>query len=163
MLVLILVAIIFVVLALIIPRDTIKSTFKMEGSEPGLPYEKKPYLMTNAEREFFFVLERAVQGRYYIVPQVELSKILQVKKGVWQYKYKNKINLKSVDFVLFDKEYFTPQIVIELDDSSHTLPNRIIRDNFVNTILQKTDIRFIRFKVQQSYNQQKIKSELSLF
>ena len=84
----------------------------MRGGSSVLPYVKKEYLMTNAEREFFKVLHLAVQDKYYIVPQVQLSNLVQVKKGEWDYKHKNKINLKSVDFVLFDKKYFTPQIVI---------------------------------------------------
>lgn len=153
MLVLILVAISFVVIVLIIPRDAIKSTFKIEGSEPELPYVKKPYLMTNAEREFFFVLERAVQGRYYIVPQVELSKIVQVEKQKrWEYSLRNKIDRKSVDFVLFDKEYFTPHLVIELDDSSHQREDRIIRDGFVDRILEKAGIKIVHIKTAYNYD-----------
>lgn len=125
---------------------------RKESIYKRLPYVKKPYLMTNAEREFFFVLERAVQGRYYIVPQVELSKIIKPEKGTWEYQYKNKINLKSVDFVLFDKEYFTPQIVIELDDSSHQLPARITRDSFVDAIMAKVGIKIVHIKLSQEYD-----------
>ncbi len=143
----------FIAIAIfIIPRSVFKKTFKMEGSEPELPYVKKPYLMTNAEREFFFVLERAVQGRYYVVPQVELSKIIKPEKGTWEYQYKNKINLKSVDYVLFDKEYFTPQIVIELDDSSHQLPARITRDSFVDAVMTKVGIKIVHIKTSAIYN-----------
>lgn len=152
MLVLILIAIIFVVIVLIIPRDTIKSAFKTEGITSKLPYVKKPYLMTNAEREFFFVLERTVAGRYYIVPQVELSKIIKPEKGTWEYQYKNKINLKSLDFVLFDKQYFTPQVVIELDDSSHKLPARVSRDSFVDAIMAKVGIKIVHIKTADTYN-----------
>ncbi len=124
----------------------------MEGGSTRLPYAKKPYLMTNAEREFFFVLERAVQGRYYVVPQVELSKIIKPEKETWEYQYKNKINLKSVDFVLFDKEYFTPQIVIELDDSSHQLPARVTRDSFVDAVMAKVGIKIVHIKTAATYN-----------
>lgn len=144
----------------IIPRSVFKKTFKMEGSEPKLPYVKKPYLMTNAEREFFFVLERAVQGRYYIVPQVQLSRLVQVEKGEWHYQYKNRINLKSVDFVLFDKEYFTPQIVIELDDSSHQLLTRKTRDSFVASLFYKLGIKFVRFPIKSEYIEEEIKIRL---
>lgn len=153
MLVLILTAISFVVIALIISSgDFLNSTIKMESKDIRLPHVKKLYLVTSAEREFFFVLERAVQGRYYVVPQVELSKIIKPEKGTWEYQYKNKINLKSVDFVLFDKEYFTPQIVIELDDSSHQLPTRVARDGFVDAVMAKVGIKIVHIKTAGTYN-----------
>ena len=161
MLVLILVAIIFVAIVLIIPRDAIKSTLKMEGSEPELPYEKKPYLMTNAEREFFFVLERAVQGRYYIVPQVELSNLVQVEKQKrWEYSLRNKIDRKSVDFVLFNREFFTPHLVVELDDSSHSREDRIVRDGFVDRVLDKAGIKIVHIKNSNHYDTAEIASFL---
>ncbi len=152
MLALILVAIIFVVIVIIITHFNFKETLKTEYGIEKLPYEKKTYLMTNAEREFFFVLERAVQGRYYIIPQVELSKIVQVKKGEWHYKYKNKINLKSVDFVLFDKKYFTPQIVIELDELSHNTPERIKRDGFIDSLMKETGVRIEHIRTAKVYD-----------
>ena len=89
--------------------------------------------MTNAEREFIKVLHLAVQDKYYIVPQVQLSNLVQVKKGEWDYKHKNKINLKSVDFVLFDKEYFTPQVVVE-------------------AVMEKAGIKIVHVKWAKSYS-----------
>ena len=50
------------------------------------------------------------------------------------------IDRKSVDFVLFDKEYFSPFMIIELDDSSHEREDRKIRDGFVDSICQKAEI-----------------------
>ncbi len=67
------------------------------------PYFKKKYFLTNTEREFFKILEEAVANEYYIFPQVHLSKILFVKNGKEYYKYRNKIDRKSVDFVILEK------------------------------------------------------------
>ena len=117
-----------------------------------LPYIKKEYLMTNAERIFFKVLSEAVGEKYYIVPQVPLKNVVQVNKYEKHFKtYQNKIDRKCLDFVLFDKEYFTPKLVIELDDSSHQLPAREERDIFVDTIMQKVGIKIKHVKVAHEY------------
>ncbi|MES2315710.1 MAG: DUF2726 domain-containing protein [Patescibacteria group bacterium] len=108
--------------------------------------------MTNAEREFFFVLERVVQGRHYVVPQVQLSKVIEIEKGSWQHKYFNWINQKSVDFVLFDKTYFTPYLVIELDEISHNAPERIKRDSFVDNVMAKAGMRIEHIRTAKEYN-----------
>lgn len=159
---LIFIAIVAVVVVLISLLGNAKKTIKREENET-LPYVKKPYLMTPAEREFFKVLHLAVQDKYYIVPQVQLSKIVQVSgAGKWQYQYKNRINLKSVDFVLFDKEYFTPEIVIELDDSSHLRPDRQERDTFVDAIMKKTEIKIVHIKNSTKYNVQELKTSLEI-
>ena len=109
--------------------------------------------MSKAEHEFFKILQEAVKGRYYIVPQVQLSKIIEVNKYEKNKRvYRNKIDRKSVDFVLFNKEYFTPYMVIELDDSSHMLPEREERDVFVDNILNRLGIKIIHIKTSNSYN-----------
>lgn len=118
-----------------------------------LPYVKKQYLMTNAERNFFKTLQEVVADKYYIVPQVPLKNIVQVNKyEKLSWKYQNKIDKKCVDFVMFDKEYFTPQIVIELDDSSHDLPLREGRDQFVDAVMEKVGIRIDHIKTAYSYD-----------
>ena len=116
-------------------------------------YVKKNYLMSKAEHEFFKVLQEVVKDKYYIVPQVQLSKIIEVNKYEhFKRKYFNKIDRKSVDFVLFNKEYFTPYMVIELDDTSHMLPVRENRDDFVDSILNRVGIKIIHIPVSNSYD-----------
>ena len=124
----------------------------------NLPYIKKDYLMTKAEHEFFKVLEQAVNAKYYIVPQVELSNLVKVEKDKkCEYYLINKIDRKSVDFVLFNKEYFTPFLVIELDDNSHLREDRKERDNFVDSVLNKVGIKIIHIKTAYNYNLSEIK------
>jgi len=118
-----------------------------------LPYVKRYCLMTNAELNFFKVLQKAVQDKYYIVPQVQLSKLIEVeRRRKWQYSYTNMIDRKSVDFVLFNKENFKPYLVIELDDRSHYRWDRIRRDNFVDEVLNRVGIRIKHIKNSYQYN-----------
>jgi len=124
-----------------------------EGKE--LPYKKKGELMTKAEKEFFDVLEKVVNNRYYIIPQVKISN-LAIVSGTRNYKtYLNKIDRKTVDFVLFDKQ-FLPVVVIELDDSSHNNLSRKERDDFVDKIMNKVGLKIIHIKTACSYSQEEI-------
>lgn len=135
-----------------------------QNKEEYLPYVKKEYLMTKAEHEFFKVLQQAVQDKYYIVPQVQLSNLVQVEKPKrWEYSLRNKIDRKSVDFVLFNKEYFTPHLIIELDDSSHLREDRQIRDDFVDKVLNKAGIKIMHIQTAYHYDLKQISDNISLY
>ena len=118
--------------------------------------------MTDAEFEFFKVLEQVVQDKYYIVPQVVMSDLLEVKGfGFWKKPYRTKIDKKTIDFVLYNKQRYTPYIAIELDDSTHLQKKRIARDVFVNTVLEKSGIKLIRIQNSATYNLSDISKKLA--
>lgn len=118
-----------------------------EKKEEWLPYQKKTWLLTRAEREFFSVLERVVAGQYYIFPQLALDKIVMLDgKGSLKGGYRNKIDQKSVDFVLFDKQNISPILVIELDDYTHQRPDRQTRDGFVDRVMNHCGIAILHAK-----------------
>ena len=109
--------------------------------EEWLPYAKKSYLLTPAEHEFFSVLEQAAESKYYIFPQLALDKLVLLSgKGSYRGGYRNKIDQKSVDFVLFDKQNISPILVIELDDYTHERPDRQARDGFVDRVMSHCNI-----------------------
>lgn len=123
----------------------------------ALAYRKKEHLMTKAELEFFHVLELVIKNQYYIVPQLPISKIvLTVARGKDYYTYSNKIDRKTVDFVLFDKRSFSPVMVIELDDNSHNNENRKTRDTFVDNIMKNIDLKIIHIKTAYTYNPEEL-------
>ena len=134
-------------------KDKLNLSEEKKESDDYKHYVKRNYLMSKAEHEFFKALQETVKDKYYIVPQVQLSKIVEVNHYEhFKRKYFNKIDRKSVDFVLFNKEYFTPYIAIELDDSSHMLPPREVRDDFVGSILERVGIKLVRVSVAKSYD-----------
>lgn len=115
--------------------------------EEWLPYMEKSYLLTRAEHEFFSILERAVSDQYYIFPQLALDKIVMLEgKGSLKGGYRNKIDQKSVDFVLFDKQNISPVLVIELDDYTHQRPERQERDGFVDRVLNHCNIPILHVR-----------------
>lgn len=109
---------------------------KPEGKyfkKENFPYREKWNFMSPAEISFYKQLEVTVGDRYYIVPQVQLSKILWSPKVK---KYEDKINKKSIDFVLYTKPDFKFVKAIELNDYTHDRKDRKERDLFVRKAME---------------------------
>lgn len=100
--------------------------------------------MTAAEQNFFRQLQQEYGEKYFIFPQINLDKLLEVQGNQNNYRARNRIAQKSVDFVLADKETLSTQLVIELDDWTHKLKKRQDRDEFVEKLLEKYDLRIER-------------------
>jgi hypothetical protein len=148
--------IVLVVLALLVLQSTKGSRNKGTSSEKSedLPYVLKRYLMTRAERSFFGVLEQVTDSsKYYIFPQVSLNNLVTVEKGTGSYQaFHNKIDRKSVDFMLFEKSTISPVLAIELDDSSHDREDRQERDVFVDGVLAKAGLPLLHVRAQAAYD-----------
>lgn len=123
-------------------------TSKLQPEEP-FPYKKRLSVMTEREKSFFRQLEEEYGNDYYIFPQIKLDKLMEVD-DFYRYQYKdyehlNKINRKSVDFILADKTTLETRLAIELDDSTHWRLDRKQRDEFVEDILERCEIPLQRF------------------
>lgn len=116
---------------------------------PLYHYTPKQFFLTKPEHDCFDALEKAVGNEYHIFPQVKLDKFLDehTKGQKWTAALRH-INQKSVDFLLCDKIYLNPKLAIELDDSTHELPDRITRDHEVERIL--SDARFPLLRLTHS-------------
>lgn len=128
-----------------------------------LLYRKKR-LMTETELSFFRTLEQKYNLQYYIIPQVLLSSIIEVDlpRSFYAYKgYRSKIDKKVIDFILFNKQDFSPVVAIELDDTSHLKPEAYKNDNFKNQIFDKLEINLVRIKVAQNYDLSEIDNAIN--
>ncbi len=133
-----------------------------EKEELGEKYGLKDSLLTPAEKNFLIVLKEVVGGHLDIVPQVQLSRIvssLNSNSHFTNWGDLNRINSRSIDFVLYDKE-FTPHLAIELDDRSHWRPERIKRDHFVDEVLRVVGIPIIHIPVAYSYDTNALRQEI---
>src|SRR5690606_9860739 len=75
---------------------------EQEALQPAapLPYVRQRYLLSQAEREFFTVLQRAAPSGWYVFPQVPLANLVQLRKGTRNWKpHFGCIAQKCVDFV----------------------------------------------------------------
>lgn len=109
-------------------------------------YQRKPLFTKNEWQNYKKLRDIAEIRGFVICPKVRLFDLVEPrhdKKKKLTYRYK--IQAKHVDFVICDKN-MNIKAILELDDSSHYDPDRIKRDNFVNTILLSTGYTVIHTK-----------------
>ena len=121
-------------------------------SNAALPYERKPFLLTKAERSFFGVLQATIGNEYLVFAMVRLADVIKVRKGTdsWQSHF-NRIQSKHIDFLLCDPETVSPVLAIELDDSSHNQSKRQDRDDFVNSVFAAAKLPLLRVSAKRGY------------
>ena len=109
-------------------------------------YQRKPLFTKNEWQNYKKLRDIAEVRGFVICPKVRLFDLVEPrhdKKRKLTYRYK--IQAKHVDFVICDKD-MNIKAILELDDSSHYDPDKIKRDNFVNTILLNTGYTVIHTK-----------------
>ncbi|MBX3381043.1 MAG: DUF2726 domain-containing protein [Phycisphaeraceae bacterium] len=122
-------------------------------SDDSHPYVPRDFLLTPGERAFFPALAQACAHRSLIFPQVQLSKFIYPRAGIPKRQtYQNKIDRKSVDFLLCNPSTLAVELIIELDDKSHTREDRKSRDDFVNNALKAAGIPLLRIPAASNYN-----------
>lgn len=125
-------------------------------------YKQKNFFMTRAEHECYDALMIAVGDSYYVFPQVHLPSIVdsRVVGQNWRGAFKH-INQKSVDFVLCDKAYISPKLVIELDDRTHERGDRIERDVEVERVVKGAGLPLLRLENHGSFNPEELEERIS--
>ncbi len=135
---------------------------KANGTDAGWTEEDWPYyakqLMSRPEQALYFRLLRALPDQI-ILAQVQLSRILGVKKGYSFKSWYNRINRMSADFVVCSKDSRVIA-VIELDDSSHWTSERRLADSKKDKALTSAGIPIVRWKVGALPDEQTIKSTI---
>ena len=118
------------------------------------PYAKKEYLLSEAEKKFYFVLVKILGNDYLIFPKVRMADLFYMPKmsNSRFYHYFNKIQSKHVDFLICDKENIRPLLAIELDDSSHYKMDRILRDKLVDKIFEGAKLPIYHVAVSPNYS-----------
>lgn len=138
---------------IVVVLGTVAIFFLRALFRPRFPIYPKKQILSPSEIEFLRILKLAVGNIYDIFPQVAIAKLIQVpyKSIGW-----NKTSQKSVDFVLVDKTNFATKLIIELDDASHKLVERIERDKFVDKVLANAKIPILHQPWQRQYNVQQL-------
>ena len=134
----------------------------LKEKEKKLPYKKQDFLLNIPERRFFEELKQIIPDNYVVFPQIPLGSVIDVntsRREFWT--YQNKINRKIVDFVIFEKQYLRPVIVIEYDGKTHYKEDRQIRDEFVDKALKSAGIKILHIKHQQNINFEEIKNKIN--
>lgn len=135
-----------------------------EGKEKkSYRYQHKQFFMTRAENGFYHGLVRAVGDRYAIFAQVHLPDIVDEKVPGQDWRAaRARINRKSIDFVLCDKEYLNPKLAIELDDTSHEREERQARDVFVEEVLRMAKLPLLRIQYAENVDIQELTKRIDM-
>ena len=156
-LILIIILIVIATIAITLAKNNKTGKFKYNPEEEW-PFERKK-ILTNPEQALYLKLCEALPN-HYIFSQVQLSQLIQVKKGNDYKAWFNRINRMSADFVITDKNFNTIE-VIELDDKSHEKPDRIEADKKKDKALASAGIKTIRWKVNAAPTVDEIKMALN--
>lgn len=121
-------------------------------------YEKKRYLTTIKEVEFYTILQEiATKYDLAVFSQVVLYELVNIKLNKYDkdyLKYWNKISSKSIDFVIINKKTTKILQCIELDDNTHNNKKRIERDIFINELFKSINLPLLRVPANNNYNKE---------
>lgn len=115
------------------------------GSPTEWPfYAKRP--LTQPEQVLYHRLVRALP-EHIVLAQVQVSRVLGVKKGHNFHSWNNRINRLSYDFVICTKDA-TVLAAVELDDKSHERSDRAATDDKKNMATAAAGVRLVRWNVK---------------
>ncbi len=125
-----------------------------------LPYAKRNYFFSAAERSFYEVLRRLLPD-HTVFAKVRLVDVVRVTKesSSWRSDL-NRIDRKHLDFVLCDVD-LAPVLAIELDDSSHDQIERAERDEFVDQVPAAAKFPIVHIRAQRGYQLDQLREILA--
>lgn len=138
-------AVVFVVLK--------KRASSVSDDTPWPFYAKKP--LTQPEQVLYHRLTTAMP-ECIVLAQVQLSRILGVKKGFNFRQWNNRIDRMSVDFLMCLKDS-TVVAAIELDDKTHERASRIEADERKEKALSAAGVALVRWQVTALPNEAAIR------
>lgn len=133
---------------------------------PANAYAAEASLLSPAERSFLGVLDAAGMAGVRIFPKVRIADIVHVRGGLGRSvatTAQNRINSKHVDFVCVREDTMAPVLIIELDDSSHARPDRMERDDFVDSVFASAGIPVLHVPNKRSYSIEEVRRMLMEF
>jgi len=114
------------------------------NSSPWPFYVKR--LLTQPEQVLYHRLVKSLPN-HIVLAQVQVSRVLGVKKGFRFHEWNNRINRMSYDFVICDRAS-TVIAAIELDDKSHESEHRIASDAKKRKATTDAGLRLVRWHVK---------------
>ena len=119
-------------------------------------YVRKP--LSQPEQVLYHRLIRALP-EHIVLAQVQVSRVLGVKKGFNFHEWNNRINRLSYDFVVCGKDS-TVIVAIEFDDKTHENASRACTDDKKNKTAADAGLRLVRWNVRALPSEEAIRAEL---
>ena len=153
--------IIIPLLLIIIAVALVLAKKKKAGSQSVWPFYKKKKILSDVEQVLYFRLVKALPDNI-ILAQVQVSRVLGVKKGFNFNEWNNRINRLSYDFVICRKDGF-PLAAIELDDSTHNDKSRKDTDQKKDKATKDAELNIIRWDVKALPTDSEIRQKILAF
>lgn len=115
-------------------------------------------LLTQPEQVLYHRLVKALPN-HIVLAQVQVSRVLGVKKGFKTHEWNNRINRLSYDFVICDKAA-TVIAAIELDDESHESERRKDTDAKKSKATTDAGLKLVRWHVKSLPDEALIDQEI---
>lgn len=149
-------AILFIVAAVALVAFKKRELLSAGPSAPWPFYVKRP--LSQPEQILYHRLIRALP-EHIVLAQVQVSRVLGVKKGASFHEWNNRINRLSYDFVVCGKDAAVIAAV-ELDDKSHEALDRATTDEKKSRASADAGLRLVRWHVRSLPSEDVIRAEL---
>lgn len=139
---------IIVVLCVLIMVKKLGIFERHDKKDHGSDYQKKLLLTKNEWKNYMAMRNYMDSENLQICPKVRLLDLIEPKKGFDAKQRRvllNKIQSKHVDFTICDDKLGV-LLILELDDSSHTAPDRCQRDSFVDSVLTGAGYKILHIR-----------------
>ena len=153
--------ILFVVVALVVlAAVAIVLTAARKKSRTGTPegpwpfYAKKP--LSQPEQILYHRMVKALP-EHIVLAQVQVSRVLGVKKGFNFHEWNNRVNRLSYDFVVCSKDS-TVLLAIELDEKSHEAEDRANTDRKKDKATVAAGVKLVRWHVKSLPDEETIRA-----
>jgi len=143
--------------ALAVAVRLLRILFRARANSAVWPFYARR-LMSQPEQVLYHRLVRALPD-YIVLAQVQVSRVLGVRRGFKFHEWNNRINRLSYDFVICSKDS-SVLAAIELDDKSHDTESRDRTDSKKDKATQDAGIRIIRWRVSAMPSETAIRDEL---
>lgn len=115
-------------------------------------------LLTENEKRWFKAIKESVPHAH-VFGQVALNQLVRAANGKQWRSAKNKIDPRSIDFVVLSEE-LAVLLAIEIDDKSHEAANRQIDDEKKNVALRSAGIPLLRIPATPALPVEEIKKRI---
>jgi len=149
--------VILLVVALVVFLAILKTRDRSAAGPSPWPFYVKR-LLTQPEQVLYHRLVKSLPN-HIVLAQVQMSRVLGVKKGFRFHEWNNRINRMSYDFVICDKAA-TAIAAIELDDKSHESEHRRDSDAKKSKATTAAGLRLVRWHVKSLPDELTIQREL---
>jgi very-short-patch-repair endonuclease len=140
-------------------RSSSRIDWQQQPETEGLPYSRRNYFFSAAERSLYEILRR-LTPEHTVFAKVRLADVVYVNGTVSRQSYVNRIDRKHLDFVVCDKN-LAPVVAIELDDACHRGGELRARDEFLEQVLAAAALPIIRMPARRAYVMDEIHRLLS--